>query len=140
MDTALLHCPSSHTHTLAPRKCNNLYFAIVKQILRALRGLIVKDKRCQGSEDDAKVCGLKSLLPFYGRITPTGNIFFLSIAIISSQIPVYTAPKQWVYPRRCCVNPARKPCQIFQFVTFRLERCESSAHTRGMRITRAQSG
>lgn len=128
-------------HTLAPRKWNNLDFAIMKQILRALRGLIVQDKRCQGSEDDAKVCGLKSLCRFMAELHRLGTFFFfLSIAIISSQIPVYTAPKQWVYPRRCCVNPARKPRQIFQFVTFRLERCESSEHTPGTRITRAQSG
>lgn len=64
-------------HTRAPRKWNNLDFAIMKQILRALRGLIVQDKRCQESEDDAKVCGLKSLCRFMAELHRLGTFFFV---------------------------------------------------------------
>lgn len=47
----------------------------MKQILRALRGLIVKDKRYRGSEDDAKVCGLKSLCRFMAELHRLGTFF-----------------------------------------------------------------
>lgn len=57
----------------------------MKQILRALRGLIVQDKRCQGSGDDAKVCGLKSLWRFMAELHRLGTFFFCPLPLFQAK-------------------------------------------------------